>query len=57
MTSLVGSRGMANRAMGKGVKLSEWLANELPTSQDTVTLPNVDLDKLAERIGEWIVEG
>ena len=52
-----GVKGMANRAMCKGVKLSEWLANELPTSQDTVTLPNVDLDKLAERIGEWIVEG
>ena len=40
-----------------GVKVSTWLAHELPVPADTVTLPAVDLDKLAEHIGWLIVEG
>jgi hypothetical protein len=37
-------------------KMSEWLGDDLPTPHDTVMLPAVDIDKIAERIGEVIVE-
>lgn len=39
-------------------KISSWVGKDvLPEPSDTVLLPPVDLDKLAEKIGEVIVEG
>ena len=38
-------------------KISSWLGEEIiPPTPDTVLLPEVDLDKVAERLGEVIVE-
>jgi hypothetical protein len=51
------TRGAFSKVTGGGTKISSWLVNELPIPQDTVTLPEVDLDKIAQRLGEWIVEG
>jgi hypothetical protein len=51
------AKGVLSGVVGGGTKISSWLANELPVPVDTVTLPDVDLDKLAEHIGELIVEG
>ena len=51
------SKDVLRGVAGGGTKISSWLANELPIANDTVTLPDVDLDKLAERLGELIVEG
>jgi hypothetical protein len=35
-------------------KMSEWLGDDIPQSTDTVMLPEVDIDKIAMRIGEVI---
>jgi len=41
----------------EGVKMSSWLENELPASGGTVTLPDIDMDRIAEKIGKLVVEG
>jgi len=41
----------------EGVKISSWLEKELPQPSGTVMLPEIDIDRLAEKIGEIIVEG
>jgi hypothetical protein len=48
------SKGMSQ---GGGVKLSSVLADLIPEPTDTVILPAIDFGKVAERIGEIIVEG
>lgn len=46
------------RRMADGTsKLSSVLADLLPQPTDTVLLPKLDIEKIAERIGELIVEG
>jgi hypothetical protein len=44
-------------AEGNQTKLSSLLSDLLPQPTDTVVLPRVDIDKIAERIGQLIVEG
>jgi len=41
---------------GGNVKMSAWLGDLIPEPTDTVVLPPVNFDKIAERIGEIIVE-
>jgi hypothetical protein len=38
-------------------KLSFMLEDLLPQATDTVVLPRLDIDKIAEKIGQLIVEG
>ncbi len=48
----------ALRGLGTGsIKMSEWLGGDLPTPQDTVVLPALNVDRIAEKIGELILEG
>ncbi len=45
----------AYRGLRSGsTKMSEWLGDDLPTVNDTVMMPEVDIDKIAMRIGEII---
>lgn len=46
-----------NRMASGTPKLSSILADLLPQPTDTVLLPKLDIEKIAERIGELIVEG
>ena len=43
--------------VGGEVKMSSWLANDLPVMNGTVTLPDIDIDRVAEKIGKLIIEG
>jgi hypothetical protein len=46
------------KRMAEGTqKLSSVLSDLLPEATDTVVLPKLDIDKIAERIGRIIVEG
>lgn|GEM_PF-1856127 len=57
------ARGLASEArkrmqgLAKGVKVSAYLENDLPTPSDTVVLPDIDLDKVAEWLGWVVLEG
>ena len=51
------AKGMFNRVVHGGTKLSAYLGRDIPIPMDTVLLPEIDLDLLAEKIGELIVEG
>lgn len=42
---------------GGETKLSSYVGDLIPRNTDTVLLPEIDMDKLAERIGKIIVEG
>jgi hypothetical protein len=42
---------------GGGAKLSSYLGDLIPEETDTVLLPEMDFDKVAEVIGEIIIEG
>ena len=35
-------------------KMSEWLGDDIPQSTDTVMMPEIDIDKVAMKIGEII---
>lgn len=48
----------AMRSLAGGeVKLSAYIEDIVPVTTDTVLLPDIDIDKIAERIGSIIVEG
>lgn len=51
------AKGMFNRVVHGETKLSAYLGRDIPIPMDTVLLPEIDLDRLAEKIGELIVEG
>jgi len=42
---------------GGETKLSAYMEDIVPATTDTVLLPDIDIDKIAERIGSIIVEG
>ena len=42
---------------GGETKLSAYMEDLIPEPTDTVMLPEVDIDKVAERVGFLIVEG
>lgn len=51
------SKEVMRRVAAGGTKISSWLQSEMPSLTDTVLLPEIDLDRLAEKLGELIVEG
>lgn len=51
------SKDVIRRVAEGGTKISSWLQDEMPALTDTVLLPEINLDRLAEKLGELIVEG
>jgi hypothetical protein len=51
------SQGWLKRMAEGTAKLSSVLEDLLPQASDTVVLPRLDIDKIAEKIGQLIVEG
>lgn len=51
------ARGIIGKVSAGKTKLSSYMEEDIPQPLDTVLLPEIDLDRLAEKIGELIVEG
>ncbi len=45
------------RDLTQGVKISSYLENDLPEPSDTVLMPAIDMDKIAEWLGWVVLEG